>query len=310
VAGGTGLFGGFFYNLRSSYLPIVCLAYLAFVVLLWTQTEDADSSIRLRRTIVALTGFSAGIVIFFVLFTLPLTRRGTSFNLAHHVIGHPLVLSLALPPNDLSKREGIQWSDMVGLDIARRVDPNVTYLGPTYDQALLSYYRDLWKRYPLEMLGIYFAKWQRSNIGMFPFIDSNKSLMSKLLLTPARVVPNGVWITAAFSLIALAAMYLGYRYDPSAGMIIAVLSIAGALISIESAIIIPDFYVTYHNALLFSFFFINVLAYQAGANALYRLLTGRSFLHSRTGRSATDRSRKHGSERKMELANKSGVVQN
>jgi hypothetical protein len=36
------------------------------------------------------------------------------------VLGHPLVLLLAVPNNALAEREGIRWNDSVALSLARR----------------------------------------------------------------------------------------------------------------------------------------------------------------------------------------------
>jgi hypothetical protein len=88
-------------------------------------------------------------------------------NYTYHTIAHPLVMSLAVPPNPLSDDEGIKWNDSVGWEIAKRVQPGVGYLGPEYESALYRYYFGLWRTRPRDMLRTYWVKLLWTGRGVF-----------------------------------------------------------------------------------------------------------------------------------------------
>jgi hypothetical protein len=279
AAFGIGLFGAFFYNLRSSYLPIVAACYLIFVAVVWrhaVRRDESGGSSRWTAAGIATAGFALGGVLFYLAFTYPLTRSGANYNYTHHVVAHPLVLSLAVPPNALSEREGIKWSDVVGPELARTVDPTASYLGPTYERALLTYYTRLWRRYPREMLDIYLAKWRLSTTGSVTFVDDRMGSWAQLLLGPTRLLNSGIGYSALFLFTTIGAMYLADRYHPAAGILGASLAAAAFFVTLESAIIMPLFYLQYHNAQLWVLFLINLLCYQAVVNGASRTLSGRT----------------------------------
>jgi glycosyltransferase involved in cell wall biosynthesis len=274
-----GLFGGLFYNLRTSYLPIVFGCYLIFMLFIFLEAlreQPSAPSGPARSVGVALAGFLAGAGLFYVVCVYPLTRPGATGNLTYHSVIHPVVLSLALPANELSKREGIRWLDAVGLDLARRVDPDATYMGPTYERALMTYYSRLWRRYPSEMLGIYMAKWRLSTTGSLIFVDAKMSSLARRLAGPTRYVGSGIGFTALFLLLTIGAIYLGQKYSLGAGMLAATVAGTGFWITIESAIIMPEFYLQYHNAQLFGLFLTNLLFFQMIVNAAFRRFAGSS----------------------------------
>jgi hypothetical protein len=225
---------------------------------------------------VALAGFAVGVAILHVICTRPITRLGIAHNRVYHVIGHPLVLGLAIPENELSKREGIEWNDAIGGNLARRVDPNATYLGPTYEQAMLTYYWGLWKRYPREMVSTYLTKWRVSSTGSLGFVYSNMTRPSKLLFLPEVLLSSGIDFTGVAVALILAAVYMARQFRASTGMMMAAIGVTVFLLTLESAVIMSGFYITYHNALLFGLFFINLTVFQAGANGIYRRVTRES----------------------------------
>jgi hypothetical protein len=208
-----------------------------------------------------------------------------TFNYTYHAVAHPLVLSLALPPNALSQREGIQWSDPVGLEIAHRVDPNAQFFGPTYERALLAYYSRLWRQQPREMLNVYLTKWRLSTTESARFVDANMSPLAGRLFGPTRYLTSGISFTALLLVIAIAALFLGHRYSPGAGILMATLAGAGFLVTLESAIIMPSFYLQYHNALLFVLFVTNLMFFQILVNAGAWMLTHTSNLQARASNS-------------------------
>lgn len=76
----------------------------------------------------------------------------------YHLFWHPVVLGLAVPGTDFTKAEGIRWSDSVGVELAKRIDPQAGSDGLRYEAALKSYYVSLWREHPKEMIGVYLTK--------------------------------------------------------------------------------------------------------------------------------------------------------
>lgn len=273
-----GVFGGFFYNLRTSYAPGVLACYLIFMFLVFSDARRSpppDLS-RWKAAGVALAGFLAGGALFYLVFTFPLTRYGVTYNRSYHVVAHSVVLGVSLPQNELSNAEGIRWSDTVGLDLARRVDPNVSYLGPTYESALTTYYWGLWRRHPRQMLGIYLTKWRLSTTDFVKFVNTDMSPLAKRIMGPSRYVTSGIGFTILFIAITIAAVVLGKKYSPGAGILVATFAGTGFFVSLESAIVMPFFYLQYHNAQLLILFLINLVFFQIAVNAAFRLFTSRS----------------------------------
>lgn len=79
-------------------------------------------------------------------------------ELEYHLFWHPLVLGLALPGTAFTRAEGIEWNDSVGVDLARRINPDSPTYGLVYEDALKTYYLGLWRDHPSEMIGAYLAK--------------------------------------------------------------------------------------------------------------------------------------------------------
>jgi hypothetical protein len=147
-----GVVTAFVYNLRSSYLAVIVaqLALPLVVHALWFGSSG------LKRYAAVLAGIAVGFAAFQFALVRPLPSL--DFNYSHHTVWHPLVLGLALPPNDFASAHGIQWNDTVGLALAREVDPSVQYLGSGYERALREYYFRLWRRYPGELIALYHTK--------------------------------------------------------------------------------------------------------------------------------------------------------
>lgn len=276
VAGGlvSGFVAAASVNMRASYLPV----YIAFQLCCWWavwRTGRRDRAAAVMISSVALA-FAAG----YFLFQYPfITRRvpaGATGLHTHHPISHPLVLSLAMPPNDLATREGIAWSDHVGTTLALRVDPKATYLGPGYERALFTYYRSLWRQHPREMARIYVTKFRLAGAQMLQQGTLDPAMRKALwLLTWIR---TGPWLAGVYVLSALAAFAIHRRRGSGLAFYIGLLFVAGFLLYVESAIIMPYYYVMYHNYLLFLSLFWCLLVYQAGLNgAAYaiRMVTAR-----------------------------------
>jgi hypothetical protein len=260
VAAALGFWAAFLGNLRTSHYPIgiaICGLFLA---------HAARTSSR-RVLAVATIACVGAIVAFQQAFIRPFGDLRT-----HHVIAHPLVLGLANPPNDLSRREGIEWDDAVGLRLAKRVEPNVTFLGPTYDSVLLHYYVGLWRCHPREMARLYWRKMFVTGDSVFEFLRSTREGPGIGLFWTEK---NGAFLTAAASSVELPARHLtlgvmllmmfgiGISLERKLGLAwtwpAISLGLAGALAFLEAAIILGSVALWYSAVLIFSVVFEGLL---------------------------------------------------
>lgn len=114
-----------------------------------------------QRVLLIMVSFMIFIASFYYVHSqITVVKPTNNYNYAYHAIAHPLVLALGVPENTLSRREGIVWNDSIGLKLAKKIDPQTTYLDKSYEKALFIYYMNLWKGYPKEMLNIYSQKWK------------------------------------------------------------------------------------------------------------------------------------------------------
>ncbi|MEZ5889990.1 MAG: hypothetical protein R3D52_06860 [Xanthobacteraceae bacterium] len=166
----------------------------------------------------------------------------TGYNAAHHPIAHPLVLGLGVPSNPLATREGIKWDDPVGIELARRADPDATFLGPTYEHALFSYYFDLWRKYPVEMLGIYLSKFNVAGKGIRPQTAQYIGPIAYWTLKPAAWLMASGWLWL-LSLIAvgLTGAFLFVRSGAPLALAAAFFGASGVMLLSEHAITLPAF---------------------------------------------------------------------
>src|SRR5262249_2931026 len=223
--------------------------------------------------------YALAIALFHALFIRPLVpARPSNQNYSYHPIAHPLVLSLAFPSNDLARREGILWQDDVGLTLAKRTIPEATYLGPLYEKALFRYYRNLWSAYPGEMARLYFAKFDM--VGM-PLLRQAAHLphagpLLSVLLFPAAGLPTGYVFLAALIAATAIPLWLAFRTDSVTMFTIGLVGMAGVLAAIESAVIMPEFYLQYHAVLLFGITFVVATGYQILVETIIRHEAARS----------------------------------
>lgn len=266
-----GVWATFVINLRTSYAPIV-LALLAWVLVsaaldLRAWTGGASRRRRLAAAVawglgVALGGLALDRVAF-----RPAREVRSELNAHHHVVAHPLVLSLALPPNDLARSEGIAWDDFQGIVIARREDPAARYLRPGYEAALFSYYRRLWRERTWDMVRTYAAKlgtagaatrahcrgaFRDLSVGSFfvrtgtlPVLWVRHGLLFALL---AAVVIVAAWSSARAGLL------------PRGGSeLLGALGLTAALCYLEAALIVSTHSVAYHGFLAFFLVFVGLV---------------------------------------------------
>ncbi len=275
----SGLFSGFFGNFRTSYFPVAFALFLLYAVFSAFRTDHPESGGK--RRIIALSvlfvTFVCGVLSFDRVFIRPLRNLPLRANSENHVFMHPIVLGLAVPGNDFTRQEGIRWSDSVGLNIAKRIDPQADYLTPEYEDALRRYYYGLWKSHPREMLETYWQKLGYSGESIAHtfdrFRESNHVVFSHILVValPFLLFPHGLYMIAlmiAFALIGL----LGSRdlglEQIAMRFLFSGLSIAGALIFLEMVMVHSAFAATYDAPLIFFFCGACLVAYQALANRI------------------------------------------
>jgi hypothetical protein len=263
LSASLGVFTAFCANMRSSHLPLYVLFFLINAGVL---TRREPRRVLLPFSLATVACFAVGYASFSWLLIRPLIPDGPHTNRTHHVVAHPLVLGLALPPSDLSRREGIQWNDEAGLALARRMIPEATYLGPDYERALFRYYWSLWRQYPGEMIAIYWSKLAASGKGMFaePGGETEHQSTARVLALPGVRI-NGIWLTLLY-LAALSAYALSWRRKGSRlALMFATLSMAAIGLLLEAAAVIPEFRLMYHAYLLI---YTALLALWAAQNAV------------------------------------------
>ena len=246
-----GALAAFTVNMRTEFQPLIVALMLLFVGLLVVRRRRVWPE-RARLAALLIGPFAAGYLLFQGVFiwTLP---SDTNYNYAHHPVAHPLVLSLGVPRNPLAAREGIEWNDGIGLTLARRVDPSANYLGPGYEEALFTYYFRLWRLYPREMVGIYWAKALLAGAHMFTTCQSGPwSGLVKHSMKALSFFRNGIGLLGFSALVLVStAVRAPSRH---AGLTLPALLIAliATVSLLQSMVIMPEFYPTLQNALLFS----------------------------------------------------------
>jgi hypothetical protein len=260
----AGWLTGFAVNMRSSHLPVyltlLALYFLAGARLVRSSRPGWPSRRRLGWLGIGVLSAVVGYALFTVWFIRPLSQDTASGQShPHHPVAHALVLGLAVPENDLSRREGIAWEDSVGLTLARRVDPQVVYLRQGYESALFRYYFRLWAEHPREMLGIYVAKLRVAGHSMI-----SKLLASPIgpLAWPLAWVPNGASFLVLYAALFALSVFVHVRFEFPLAFTLALLTAAGLLLQLESALVYPVFDMTHHATQLFCFLVLAALAWQ------------------------------------------------
>jgi hypothetical protein len=196
------------------------------------------------------------------------------FN-ASHPFGHPLVLALAVPENDFSSQLGIRWADEVGPQIAGRIDPGVSFLGPRYNAALLDYYKSLWRDHTREMLALYYQKFSVFGTDMLAVMRGSPGPAGwavMVLLAPLSWWPSGVWLLAFYAVLTAGGFTAYYKREWPAALVFGLLSLAACLVHVEAGIIFSIFVKQYHNYAAFYALFLSLLGVQALANAAWSRL--------------------------------------
>ena len=269
-----GVVGAGIANLRTSYAPVVLVLFAGFVVV--AAVDILRSNHAARRKVAALSvaafiAFMTGQASFNRYFVEPIASQNTPYNVAYHVVAHPLVLALAVPDNPLARSEGIQWDDAAGIEIARRLDSKVNYLGPGYERALFAYYAQLWILHTSEMEDVYRKKLLLAGKYGIDFLYKSAGRLKRIILWPLRLIPNGLALLFAYGglLVVIGVMLIrGAASDRS--FLLMGMTLAATMLHLESAIILPYFYVNLNNSLMFWYYLLGALLYQIAGVAVVR----------------------------------------
>jgi hypothetical protein len=269
----AGIWSAFVVNMRTSYLPL-CAAFAMLYVgalLLELNAAGASNARKIQGVVAAVLLFAIGYAGFQYSF-IARNRATASETLSHHTFFHPLVLSVGLPENAFSLREGIAWDDSVGLTLAHRVNPSATYLSKEYEEALAVYYVDLWKRHPAEMRRVYVEKAKLAATEMMALTDVPDPIVNvpRIVL---RAAPNGVWLLALLAGFTIASAWRYLRRGMPVLMLMTLIGAAGTMLMIECILIIPRYFLTYHAPLLWVYCSVTFIVFQIAVNWIARSLS-------------------------------------
>jgi hypothetical protein len=267
----AGLWSAFVVNMRTSYLPLCIGVALLYACALMVEPSDAvlRRVQRLRHVATAVVFFAIGYAVFQYSF-IPQNRAVGSDNLSHHMFFHPLVLSIGLPENAFSHREGIEWDDAVGLTLAHKVNPSAIYLTKEYEQALETYYFDLWKRYPAEMRSVYLEKAKLAATEMMELTDvpdPGVNFARRLL----RRLPNGLWLLSLLVGFTIVSVWQYLRKRAPILLLTTLMGTAATMLMLESMLIVPRYFVTYHAPLLWLYCTVTFIVFQLAFTAIARV---------------------------------------
>lgn len=238
---GVGLITGYIVNLRTSYAPIV----VAMLPVLFISGPLIRGG-HWRRGLALAVGVGGGVLLFQRAFITPIDEIPNAGNLSYHHVFHPLVLGLALPPNELATREGIRWDDAVGIEIARREEPSVRAFSAEYEGAMRSYYLRLWRSTPGDMARLYWTKWKTT---MGDVLSYRESVFPVRLISwaawPMRPFSNGITFSLLLVGVIAVAGRARHRWNRAAMALSLELGIVGLLLIAEAAIIVPHFSTMY-----------------------------------------------------------------
>ena len=190
-----GFVTGFVTNIRTSHFPALFMLFVTYFVCrhisAFRNKLFGLKSVGIGIAVVAV--FFLGYKLYGMTFIQPLIPHWDNpTNYAHHSIMHSLVLGLAVPENKLSKEENITWNDAIGLEIAKRIDPDVRYLSPEYGKVLLEYYVNLWIYKTQQMIDTYMLKIKTAGVSAVDnAIHIKNGKIYNIILYPLHFIRNG-----------------------------------------------------------------------------------------------------------------------
>jgi hypothetical protein len=267
----AGLWTAFVVNMRTSYLPLCVGGALLYACALMLESNGTGLRTvqRLRPVAMTAVSFVIGYTVFQYSF-IPQNRVVASDNLSYHVFFHPLVLSIGLPENAFSRREGIEWDDSVGLTLAHRVNPSAIYLTKEYEQAMAEYYVSLWKRYPAEMRQVYLEKAKLAATEMMELADVPDPAVN-FARRVLRRLPNGLWLLSLLVGFTIVAAWQYVRWKAPIVMLAILIGATATMLMLESMLIVPRYFISYHAPLLWLYCTVTFILIQLVAAAIARV---------------------------------------
>ena len=260
-------FGG---NLRTSHWPLY--AGLPLLALLWSERAGgAPLLLRAARLAVLIGAFAAGHTAFQRLAIERHFVEGFG-ETAHHTTWHSTVIGLAIPPNALSEREHLEWSDESAWRLARSLDPSVRYISEDYERLLRSYYVGLWERDRDRMLAVYALKLRTAGSQMIVALRNTPGADARWfgwVLRPAQRLPNGVFVLLVYVAFAAVGAWV-IRRDQPAGWLALMLSVTAIVVHLESVVITTLYVPQYHAFLAFAMLSASLAAPVLLASAVWR----------------------------------------
>jgi hypothetical protein len=266
-----GVVTGFSASMRTVMLPVSVAMFGLF--LFAASGWPAFRALGAWRTSAgAIAAYVIGYAAYAALFIYPLHLPASAGvpNATYHTVSHQLVLGLAVPENDLSRSEGLEWNDEIGFKVARRMEPGVLLYGAEYDAMLFRYYRKLWREQPRAMLSTYFTKLRSAGVEVFLGV----ARIGRDFGVPPAVAEWLHRMTNGLALIALAfgTLVLGFRRYRRRGdarhLMLSFMALAALAALAESFLTYSLFVGMYFSELLFFVLFLMLFSIQAGLDAL------------------------------------------
>jgi hypothetical protein len=267
-----GVLAGFCASMRTVHLPMLFAMFAVFLFATFVLRDRAKAVAAMGRGLaVAAIVFVAGYYAYLSVFVNPLriSNDPSVSNYVYHTFAHQLVIGLGVPENDLARREGITWNDMVGFELAKRTMPKVIYLGPDYEAALLKYYRGLWRDHPREMFGVYVIKMRSNADGVFESAAGigQAYYVPKIFGETLHRITNGFVVMAIVAVAFLAGMWRYLKTGRVRTFVAALVSL-GALTSMAEGFVTYSIFVgIYYSIVLYFVFFLAFVLVQAAVDA-------------------------------------------
>jgi hypothetical protein len=269
-----GIVTAFSTIMRPIMLPSLALMFAVFVFATFRRAWPQPRAVVLKIA----AGMAGAYVAGFFLYTATLVSppRGAAnaagSQYVYHTFAHPLVLGLGVPENDFSKREGIGWNDELGIVLARRAMPDTTYLGATYERALLRYYSSLWREHTSEMTRVYLLKLQSTADEVFL---SAAGIGHQFLIPQAPFrwldrLTSGPILFALVVVVFVVAMRRFVVGGDARMLLLAFVTIAASLSLVEGFLTYSLFVGNAFSPLLFFLFFVGLVAVQGGVESWSR----------------------------------------
>jgi hypothetical protein len=268
-----GVLTAFCASMRTVHLPMFVAMFAMFLVAMFVVRDRSRAIAAISRGLAAaVVAFLVGYYAYLAVFVNPLrisTDPGVS-NYVYHTFAHQLVIGLGVPDNEFATREGIKWDDMVGFALAKRAMPKVIYLGPTYEEALLTHYRGLWREHPREMLEVYAIKARSNGVGVFESFAGIGEWyhVPRVFGETLHTFTNGFAILAIVLAAFLAALWRYLRGGRPRVFVIALVALAALTSMTEGFLTYSIFVGLYYSIVLYFMFFLAFVLVQSAADAV------------------------------------------